>query len=128
MFVLVAARVETDYGLGDVRARQGSDIAANQCAGIGALSGIGLMPMSTTCQNADRASHVSRATWPRPALGAAPPGELFKLIAGVDLVHVPYRGSFSRTGVIAREKSGTVAAPVENAILVRRAGVVLAEQ
>ena len=50
------------------------------------------MPMSTTCQNADRASHVSRATWPRPALGAD--GELFKLMAGVDLVHVPYRGSY----------------------------------
>jgi hypothetical protein len=29
MFVLVAARVETDYGLGDGRVRQGSDIAAN---------------------------------------------------------------------------------------------------
>jgi hypothetical protein len=38
MFVLVAARVETDYGLGDGRARQGRDIAANQCAGIGALT------------------------------------------------------------------------------------------
>ena len=38
MFVLVAARVETDYGLGDGRARQGRDIAANQCAGIGGLT------------------------------------------------------------------------------------------
>ena len=38
MFVLVAAPVETDYGLGDGRARQGRDTAANQCAGIGALT------------------------------------------------------------------------------------------
>ena len=35
MVVLVAARVETDHGLGDVRARQACDIAGNQCAGIG---------------------------------------------------------------------------------------------
>ena len=72
MFVLVAARVETDYGLGEGRARQGRDICGQPMRGDRGFNGIGLMPMSTTCQNADRASHVSRATWPRPALGADP--------------------------------------------------------
>src|SRR5215475_12927360 len=38
----------------------------------------------------------ARSTWPRPAAGAAPMsrGELFKMMTGIDLVHVPYRGSY----------------------------------
>ena len=51
--------------------------------------------MSTTCQNADRASqsavqHGLGRHWERTPVV----GELFKLMAGVDLVHVPYRGSY----------------------------------
>ena len=35
-----------------------------------------------------------RSTWHRPANGSAPhiAGELFKMMTGVDMVHVPYRG------------------------------------
>ena len=37
----------------------------------------------------------ARSTWRRPATGRAPhvAGELFKMMAGVDMVHVPYRGA-----------------------------------
>ena len=37
----------------------------------------------------------ARSTWRRPATGAAPhvAGELFKMMTGVDMVHVPYRGA-----------------------------------
>ena len=36
----------------------------------------------------------ARSTWHRPAMGRGPhvAGELFKMMAGVDMVHVPYRG------------------------------------
>src|SRR6516225_7651921 len=35
----------------------------------------------------------ANSTWRRPAPAAAPiAGELFKMMAGVDMVHVPYRG------------------------------------
>ena len=37
----------------------------------------------------------ARSTWRRAATGAAThvAGELFKMMAGVDMVHVPYRGA-----------------------------------
>ena len=37
----------------------------------------------------------ARSTWRRPATGAAAhvAGELFKMMTGVDMVHVPYRGA-----------------------------------
>ena len=37
----------------------------------------------------------ARSTWHRPASGPRPhvAGELFKMMAGVDMVHVPYRGT-----------------------------------
>jgi tripartite-type tricarboxylate transporter receptor subunit TctC len=34
-----------------------------------------------------------RSTWARPELGAHLAGELFKMMAGVNLVHVPFRGN-----------------------------------
>ena len=46
----------------------------------------------------------ARSTWRRPATGRSRhvAGELFKMMAGVDLVHVPYRGGSARAHRSAR--------------------------
>ena len=52
----------------------------------------------------------ARSTWRRPATELAThlAGELFKMMAGIDMVHVPYRGGGARTHRSARRAGASV--------------------